>query len=191
MGLTPDGGSAMTSRLGRIPATWWLQSALAGLVGGLAMALAWNIGSALAGNGFWTPLNILGLTLAASTPVTPAFGGYTVGGAFLHLLTSMCWGIVYAALLGLGFPQLTRSMVKVVASGLAFGVLAFLVMGELIAPRINPSIMVLHADTYFIGHLVFGGTTGLLLFLAARKQRLAITFGPTLVTSHHPSTVHR
>lgn len=181
----------MTSRLGRIPTTWWLQSAVAGLVGGLAMAVSWCIGSALGGNGVWTPLNVIGLTLAGSAPIPTTFGSYTLGGAFLHLLTSMCWGIVFSAVIGLAFPNLTRSVTTMVFSGLAFGVLVFLMMGEVIAPRINPDIMSLHVANYLIGHLVFGVVTSLLLFAAARKQRLSVTFSPSLAASHRQPTLRR
>ena len=182
----------MASRLGRIPTTWWLQSALAGLAGGLAMALAWCVGSALAGHGFWTPLNILGLTLAQDTPLPTAFGSYTVSGTLLHLLTSMCWGIVLSAVIGLGFPSLTRSAGRMALAGLAFGALAFLVMGEFIAPRINPDIMRIHLGSYFVGHLVFGLVTSLLLWAEARRQKLTVTLAPDLETApQRPTTLHR
>jgi hypothetical protein len=175
----------MTSRLGRIPTTWWLESALAGLAGGLAMALAWDIGSAVVGDGFWTPLNILGLTLGDSTSIPTTFGSYTLGGVLLHLMTAMCWGIVFSAVIGLGFPDLTRSVTKLVLSGLAFGVVTFVLMGEFVAPRINPDIMSIHSVSYFVGHLIFGVVTALLLYAASRRHKLSVTFAPELAVHHH------
>jgi hypothetical protein len=181
----------MASRLGRIPATWWIKSALAGLVGGLAMALSWNIGSALTGRGFWTPLNTVGTTMPGGDTISTTFGTYTITGAFLHLLTSACWGVVFGMVLGLVVPRFARDMGRATLAGLAFGVGVFVIMGLILGPLLNPSIMSINWVNYFVGHVVFGAVTGAACYTMVRRRELPITFAPGIQARERASTIRR
>jgi hypothetical protein len=181
----------MASKLGRIPATWWFKSAAAGVVGGLAMALSWNIGSALAGRGFWTPLNTVGTTMPGGDTIATTFGAYTITGAFLHLLTSMCWGVVFGAFLGLVLPHFARNRGRSILAGLGFGVGVFVIMGLIVGPLLNPAIMSINWVNYFIGHLVFGAVTGLSLYVMARRRELAVTFAPGVPVTDRQANLRR
>jgi hypothetical protein len=161
-----------------IPATWWVKAAAAGMVGGVASALSWSIGSALAGRGFWTPLNAIGTTMPGADTVTPALSTYTVSGAFLHLLTAFCWGVVFGAALGLIVPRFGRSMGRTVVAGLGFGVVTWLIMGLVIGPLFDPRIFAIQRVNYFIGHLVFGTVTAWAFYLMARRRELSISYLP-------------
>ena len=182
----------MASRLGRIPATWWAKSAAAGVVGGLAMALTWNIVSALTGRGFWTPLNTIGTTMPGGDTISTAFGSFTITGAFLHLLTSLCWGIVFGTLLGLVVPRFARTMGRSVLAGIGFGVGVFVIMGLIIGPLLNPNIMSINWGNYMAGHLVFGAVTGWALYVMARNRVLSIAFaGDSKILTDRQTTLRR
>lgn len=181
----------MASKLGRIPATWWFKSAAAGVVGGLAMALSWNIGSALGGRGFWTPLNTVGTTTPDIAAIATTFGAYTITGAFLHLLTSMCWGVVFGAFLGLVLPHFARSQSRSVLAGLGFGVGVFVIMGLIVGPLLNPAVTSINWANYLIGHLVFGAVTGLSLYVMARRRELPVTFAPNVPVTDRQANLRR
>jgi hypothetical protein len=181
----------MASKLGRIPATWWFKSAAAGVVGGLAMALSWNIGSALSGRGFWTPINTVGTTMPAGEAIATTFGAVSITGAFLHALTSMCWGIVFGVFLGLVVPHFARSQSRSVLAGLGFGVGVFVIMGLIVGPLLNPAVTSINWVNYFIGHLVFGAVTGLSLYVMARRRELAVTFAPGVPVTDRQANLRR
>lgn len=181
----------MASRLGRIPATWWFKSAAAGVVGGLAMALSWSIGSALTGRGFWTPLNTVGTTMPGDDIIATTFGAYTITGAFLHLLTSACWGIVFGAIFGLLIPHFARPAGRATLAGLGLGVGVFVFMGLIVGPFLNPAIMSINWGNYFVGHLVFGAVTGWALHIMARRRDLPVTFSPHVPVTDRQADLRR
>ena len=180
----------MASRLGRIPATWWAKSAAAGLVGGLVMALVWNVISALLGKGFWTPMNAIGTTMPGTDTISTAFNSFTITGLFLHLLTAFCWGVVYGVVAGVMVPRFARSPGRATLLGLGFGVAVFVLMGLVVGPLVNPRIMAIHPVDYFVGHLVFGAVTGWALYTMTRRRELAVTFSQTARASDRITTIH-
>lgn len=181
----------MASRLGRIPATWWAKSAASGLVGGVVMELAWNIGSAIQGRGFWTPMNAIGTTMPGADTVTGNFSAVTISGSFIHLLTSLCWGIVFGVLMGLVVPRFMSTVGRATLGGLIFGVGVFVIMGLIVGPLVDPRITTIHPVNYFIGHLVFGAVTGWALYTMARRRELGVTFAPEVAVTRRTTTLHR
>ena len=150
-----------------------------------------SIGSALTGRGFWTPLNTIGTTMPGGDTIATTFGSYTITGAFLHLLTSACWGVIFGAFLGLVIPRMANTLGRTVLAGLAFGAAAFAVMGLIVGPILNPAIMSLHPVNYFIGHLVFGLITGAAFHVMVRRRELAVTFSPGVYARDKVTTLRR
>lgn len=181
----------MASRLGRIPATWWAKSAASGLVGGLVMELAWNLGSALQGRGFWTPMNAIGTTMPGAGTVTTGFSAVTVSGSFMHLLTSFCWGVVFGVLTGLVVPRSMTTARRATIAGLVFGVGVFVIMGLIVGPIVDPAISAIHPVNYFIGHLIFGAVTGWSLYKMASRRELSVTFAPEVHVARRTTTLNR
>ncbi|MNS41509.1 hypothetical protein D3C72_738600 [compost metagenome] len=179
------------SRIGRLPATWWFKSVAAGLVGGIAMVLTWNIGSALIGDGFWRPLNAIGTTMPERDLITGAFSSLSITGAFLHTLTSACWGIIFGMILGLVAPQFGRTMGRATLAGLVFGLGVYVLMGQIIGPWLNPAITTIQGMVYFLGHLVFGAVTGASLYAMARRRELSVTFAPGVASRDRVTTLRR
>jgi hypothetical protein len=167
----------MASRLGRIPSTWWAKSAAAGLVGGLVMALSWSIGSALMGHGFWMPLTAVGTTMP-NQPLAPGASGFTMLGAFLHLLTAFCWGVIYGVLAGVVAPRYATTPGRAALMGLGFGLFSYVLMGLIVGPLVDPRITAVHPVNYFVGHVVFGVVTALSLYAMTRRRELSVSFAP-------------
>ncbi len=84
-----------------------LLPAIAGIVGGVAIAGVGMVYRAAIGKGFWSlPNGIGGIVLGAEAGAKLPFGIATLTGVALHMLLSAIYGIVIAALaplLGLGF----------------------------------------------------------------------------------------
>lgn len=181
----------MASRMGRLPASWWFKSIAAGLVGGIAMVLTWNIGSALIGDGFWRPLNAIGTTMPERDAITGAFSSLSITGAFLHALTSACWGIIFGMVLGLFAPRFGRTPGRATLAGLVFGLGVYLIMGQVIGPWLNPAITTIQGVVYFLGHLVFGAVTGAALHAMARRHEMKISFAPSAEARDRVTTLRR
>jgi hypothetical protein len=97
------------------------RGALAGMAGGVVMAMWSMIVLWLTGSGFWTPLNLIAHTLWRSAPVNASSVGGTVIGLVVHMMMSMGLGMALAAIVGtvrvLGADRVRRA-----GTGMVFGV---------------------------------------------------------------------
>jgi hypothetical protein len=188
---------------------WWNRSALAGLLGGFAMAVYQMVASALTGHGLWWPFNLIGGAIPYFRPLAPDVGsqgfmvpaaggglglanpgmfwpGTTVGLA-LHLMTSMAWGLLYGLLVALlGAAVVTgvaRSWVFALLVGFGWGFVSWLVMGLIAGPYLSPSLNYASPGQYFVGHIIFGIVTALSLTALTRQPRVSITMSPVATAS--------
>jgi hypothetical protein len=136
----------------------FLLSALAGIVGGVAIAGVGMIYSAVTGGGFWTlPNSIGGILMGAEAGNTRSFGVVTLVGACFHMVLSAVYGIatVYLA---------RRFNVGFVYAGIAVGIFFWLFNHFLIGQategarkhvQFNPVWLA------FLLHVLYGAVTGL------------------------------
>lgn len=183
---------------------WWNRAALAGLVGGIGMALYEMIAAASAGRGVWWPMNLVGGALPFFRPAPPGIsdphvavvlpnGGLalpspgifwpgTTAGIALHLLTSMVWGLLYglgvAVLAALFINSVARSWTFGALAGIGWGLVTWIIMGLILGPYVSPSLVLAAPMAYFIGHMVFGLVTGLTFTALTRRPRVSVTFAP-------------
>lgn len=161
--------------------SWWRDAAIAGVTGGAVMLLYSLLTAGSVTELFWLPLT----ALAVELPYLPLPSGSwvpTLVGMAIHLMIAAAWGVGYGAFVSIftraSDERLHRSWIFGGLAGLAFGVVVYLVMGLLVEPRIVNAVRLLNQSAFFIGHLVFGATTGLMLTSLTRnvaKRRYAVT----------------
>jgi hypothetical protein len=138
--------------------------AVAGVVGGVAMALFATTYAAIVGLGFWTPVRAIAGTLLGQTAMTGASG--VIIGVAIHVAVSILFGVIFAAIT-------PRDVAP--APALAFGMfagLAILVMMNLIVlPIINPTVR---------SHLMWGSSPGSLPVSVAFAMHLIYGLGLSL-----------
>jgi hypothetical protein len=163
--------------------------ALAGLAGGIGMALWQMIDSAATSNGFWTPLNLCMASFVwrgqaamieqdmmmhpGMSMNMPVAAGHLAVGIILHLAFSMLAGIVFITILftlrraGLG---VLRTAPGYVAASVAGAALLYVVMIYLVLPWANPLMChMTPRGPFFIGHLIYGLIFGLVAYPLARR----------------------
>jgi hypothetical protein len=163
--------------------------ALAGLAGGIGMAIFQMIQSAATSNGFWTPLNLCMASFVwrgqaamiekdmmmhpGMSMNMPVAAGHLAVGMILHLAFSIVVGIVFITILfGLGPAGLgvLRTAPAYVAASVAGAALLYVVMIYLVLPWANPLMChMTPRGPFFIGHLVYGLIFGLVAYPLARR----------------------
>ncbi|MER9757133.1 hypothetical protein NKJ46_27555 [Mesorhizobium sp. M0166] len=161
-------------------------SALAGIVGGVAVAGVGMIYSAVTGGGFWSlPNRIGGILAGAEAGNTRSFGMVTLVGVYFHMLLSAICGIAivyFAHQLNIGF----------VFAGIAVGIFfwlfnhfligsasegarkhvqfnpVWLVIEVLVTPAIRLRIALGVLDVTFLLHVLYGAVTGLVAIALIR-----------------------
>src|SRR5262245_46494217 len=163
--------------------------ALAGLAGGVGMALWQMIESAATSMGFWTPLNLCMASFVwrgqaamieremmmhpGMSMNMPVQASHLAVGMVLHLAFSVLAGIVFITVLfglrraGLG---VLRTAPGYVAASVAGAALLYVVMMYLVLPWANPLMChMTPRGPFFIGHLVYGLVFGLVAWPLARR----------------------
>jgi hypothetical protein len=163
--------------------------ALAGLVGGIGMALWQMIDSAATSNGFWTPLNLCMASFVwrgqaamiekdmmmhpGMSMNMPVAAGHLAVGMLLHLAFSVAVGIVFITILfAVGRARLgvLRTAPGFVAASVAGAALLYVVMMYLVLPWANPLMChMTPRGPFFIGHLIYGLIFGLVAYPLARR----------------------
>jgi hypothetical protein len=162
MGITTT-PRPMRTAVSPLPDIVGLGGALAGLGGGLAMAIVAAILTAAAGGDIWHQPKLIATTvLGQSALAQPGFAaGPVIVGSLIHLIIS--------ALLGALFGIITRRMLHLtsdfgtpVLAGLIYGMLTWAVAYFIVLPVINPALTQIYAPAFIIQHLVYGMVTGIL-----------------------------
>jgi hypothetical protein len=151
------------------------RGALAGMGGGMAMAMWSMIVLWLAGTGFWTPLNLIASTLWRGAPLGAAFSGSALAlGLTVHMMMSMGLGMAFAVGIR-AIPRAAASPAALLLTGMMFGLAVWAVMQYGIWPAIDPAAAPRFIPWAFAaGHVVFGAVTALLTGVSlARRPRPA------------------
>lgn len=134
------------------------RGALAGMAGGVVMAMWSMLALAGSGDGFWTPVNLIAHLVWDGAPLDGTFRpGALILGMTIHMATSMMLGVTIAMvvhMLGLG-------RARAAALGMAAGLVVWLVnqygiwqaLDGLAADRFTPWV-------FAVGHLMFGAVAG-------------------------------
>ncbi|AEA23552.1 hypothetical protein ATK30_4935 [Amycolatopsis echigonensis] len=151
------------------------RGALAGMAGGVVMAMWSMIVLLLTGSGFWTPLNLIAHTLWRSAPLDARFsiGGLVIG-LVVHMMMSMVLGMVLAAVVGAVKP-LGGDQVRRAATGMVFGIVVWLVMQYAVWKAVDPAAAPLFTPWVFaLGHLMYGAVAGLGLVRTPAERHAAV-----------------
>lgn len=166
----------------RAGASWWQKAALAGLFGGVAMALYAMAISLAVGHGFWRPLDMIGGTVPAFRTEGGGLWQGTLTGLAIHLVLSVAWGLVYGAVLAgaaaLFAPGIARSWFNALFLGLAWGALSYVGTGVAVGPLMDPALAWMDAYPFFVAHIVFGLVTALSFTGLVRRPQVRVTFAP-------------
>ncbi len=148
----------MTSETGTLR-----NGAIAGIVGGLAIAAAGMSLSALRGTGFWSlPNAIAGVAVGPEAGATRDLGLVTLEGVMLHMLLSALFGVVTLV----AIRRLTK---EYVLTGIAGGLLLWVVNYYGFGAFIPGAHALAELNPVWMGgllHVLFGAVTG------ATAQRL-------------------
>lgn len=133
--------------------------ALAGLIGGLAMAMVAMIRAGVEGLGFWLPPRLIGATFVGIDALTSG-AGVVILGLITHMAVSMGFGILFAALI-----RRSTTTGTAVLGGVLMGIAAWAVMTFVALPLLNDIMRersyALAPGWWFAYHLVFGAFLGL------------------------------
>src|SRR5262245_36566822 len=140
-----------------------LGGAIAGLGGGLAMAIVGAIISASLDGDIW--LEAKQIAMVVYGPAATAQPGFVAGpvivGTLLHLIVSAALGAVFGILTRRVF-HLPSDFGTPLMAGLIYGLLVWMAAYFVVLPSFNPPLRETYAPAFVIQHLVYGAVTGLL-----------------------------
>lgn len=154
------------------------RGALAGAVGGMAMAMWSMIVLWVMHAGFWEPLNLIAHTLWRAAPLGSEFSlGAAALGLIVHMMMSMVLGVVFA----LGAQRIGAHAVTLAGIGMVFGLVVWLLLQYVVWRIVDADAAGAFTPWVFaVGHAMFGATTGLVVG-ALEKAAAGGTLG-------HPTT---
>lgn len=134
------------------------KGALAGAVGGMAMAMWSMIVLWLTGTGFWTPLNLIAHTFWRDAPLDAQYCFQAAGaGLIVHMTMSMMLGVAFA----LAVQRIRGSAASIAALGLGLALLLWAVMQLLVWRTVDPYAALTFTPWVFAaGHAMYGAITG-------------------------------
>ena len=162
MGILPS------SRVGglsvrRLPDVVGLGGAIAGVGGGLAMALTGALIAALLGHDLWLESKQIAVIIYGDAAL--AQDGFVLGpvvvGTAIHFLVSALLGALFG-IVSHRLLHLTTDFGLPVYSGLMYGLVLWVVNYFLILPLLNPALTETYGPSFLIQHVVYGMVTGLL-----------------------------
>lgn len=169
----------MVSRRQRPQDPWAGKGAIAGILGGIPMAVYLMAACASAGLGWLYFPNAVATNWVAYQPAGDAFVlGAFVTGMLEHALMSALWGIGLAAILSPLGRWLAPTATRAAAVGLVWGLLAFSTTWLLIGAGMSPATMWIPRGAAFAAHLLYGLTTAMVLRAWLVRPRLRVTFAP-------------
>jgi hypothetical protein len=161
---TPFHGNLAARRAGAaLPDIIGLAGALAGLGGGLAMALIGSLLAQALDQDRWLQLKaIASLVLGPAVAAQPGYASGPIAlGALMHLLMAVLLGVLFELLMRQIARRRSDHGIPDVA-GLAYGLLIWLVAYFVVIPTASPLLLQIYEPALIIQHLVYGAVTGLL-----------------------------
>jgi len=142
-----------------------------GLVASIVMGMWQMILEAVipGGAGFWSPPVLIAATIlrdlqTVSVPV-PFHSLGVILGLMGHMMNSVIFGLIFAFLIA---PR-ARSLIGQAVAGMVFGAAIYVVMWFAVVPLVDPVMAHLNPLIFFLGHLMYGLTLGLVNHWATPK----------------------
>lgn len=136
--------------------------ALAGVIGGLAMAGVGALFAVSLGHDVWyTAKQISSLVFGHSVLDQPGMAaGPVIVGSIIHLLLSAIFGAVYAVL-SCKVLKLTTSYGAPMIGGMVYALAIWLLAYYLALPILDPTLLAIYSPLFIIQNIVFGTVLGL------------------------------
>ena len=140
-----------------------LGGAVAGLGGGIAMAIVGAIISASLDGDIWLESKqIASIVYGPAATAQPGFvAGPVIVGTLLHLIIAAALGALFGIMTRRVF-HLPSDFGTPLMAGLIYGLLIWMVAYFVVLPIIDPSLRETYAPAFVVQHLVYGAVTGLL-----------------------------
>jgi hypothetical protein len=170
MSLSTPSALKPRSAISPLPDVVGLGGALAGLAGGLAMAIVAALLSASMGQDIWHESKRIAAIVYG--PAALAAAGFDLGpvlvGSLLHLVVSAVLGAIFG-IVTRRWLGLTSDFGTPVLAGLIYGMLVWLVAYFVVLPLLNPALLEVYAPAFIIQHVAYGIVTGL-VYMWLRPQ---------------------
>lgn len=138
-----------------------LGGAIAGLAGGLAMAIVGAIISLTIGGDIWLESKQIAAAVYGPALAAPGFdAGPVLVGTLLHFAASAAFGAIFGIVMR-RVLRLTSDFGTMVLAGLIYGMLLWLLAFFVVLPLFNPTLLETYAPSFIIQHIVYGMVTGL------------------------------
>ena len=150
------------ARKSPIPDIVGLDGALAGLGGGIAMALVGWLISLSSGSDIWQTPKLIAGAIGGSSTVAPGFeAGPVLLGTIMHFAFSMIMG----ALFGIVFRRalhLPSSFGLPIVGGLIYGLALWFIAYFMVLPALNSGLLSVYAPAFIIQNLTYGIVLGII-----------------------------
>ena len=167
---TPSSALKPQSSTSPLPDVIGLGGAIAGLAGGLAMAVVAALLSASIGQDIWHESKRI--AAIAYGPTALAAAGFDPGpvllGTLLHLLVSALLGAIFG-IVTRRWLHLTSDFGTPIMAGLAYGLLIWMAAYFVVLPLFNPALLEIYAPAFIIQHVAYGVVLGL-VYMWLRPQ---------------------
>lgn len=153
-------------RSGRIEILTVGQGFTIGVVGAVAMAVVAMTGSAITGQGLWTPINAIGSFFTGTQPIPAGFaGGVTLLGVLVQLVMGGLLGMLYAS----AQERLDSPSLLIIA--VYYGFITWFVASFFVLRWLNPTVAgIWRSWTVLLGQLAYGAVLG--VFAVWRSRQL-------------------
>ena len=140
-----------------------LGGAIAGLGGGLAMAVIAALISLSLGHDIWLESKQIAAVVYGQDAVAqPGFvAGPVIVGTVIHLFVSAALGAIFG-IVTRRVLRLTSDYGVPVLAGLIYGLLVWLIAYFIVLPVVDPLLRETYAPSFIVQHIVYGAVTGLL-----------------------------
>ena len=167
---TPSSALKPHSSASPLPDVIGLGGAIAGLAGGLAMAVVAALLSASMGQDIWhESKRIAAIVYGSAALAKPGFDlGPVLLGTLIHLLVSAVLGAIFG-IVTRRWLHLTSDFGTPVLAGLIYGLMIWMVAYFAVLPVLNPALLDVYAPAFIIQHVTFGVVLGL-VYMWLRPQ---------------------
>jgi len=150
------------SSVSPLPDVVGLGGAIAGLAGGVAMAVVAALLSASMGQDIWHESKRIAVIVYG--PSALAASGFDLGpvlvGTLIHLLVSALLGAIFG-IVTRRWLHLTSDFGTPVMAGLVYGLLIWMAAYFVVLPVLNPALLEVYAPAFIIQHVAYGVVLGL------------------------------
>jgi hypothetical protein len=146
-----------------LPDVVGLGGALAGLGGGLAMAVVAALLATTMGDDVWLqPKLIAAVVYGPAAASQPGFVAAPVlVGTLIHIVVSVVLGAIFG-IVTRRVLHLTSDFWTPVLAGLIYGMLLWMAAYFVVLPIVDPALLETYSPAFILQHLVYGMVTGLL-----------------------------